>query len=147
LDWLPARLLLPVFFVSLWLGIVALLSWFGGWAALARSYRLTGEFDGRRWRFRSAMVRHATPMRYARYRSSVTLGANARGLYLAVLPLFRIGHPALFIPWSDVQVSRFDTAFFSYLDFRFRRVEAVYLRLSRSLAQEVAAVGGLTVPE
>jgi hypothetical protein len=93
------------------------------------------------------MVRHATPLRSANYRSCVTLGANARGLYLAVRPLFRIGHPPLFIPWSDVQVSRFDSAVFSYLDLRFRRVEAVYLRPSWKLGQEVAAMGGLTVPK
>jgi hypothetical protein len=97
--------------------------------------------------FRSAAVRHAAPWRHARYRSCMTLGANARGLYLAVLPLFRIGHPPLFIPWTDVSVARHDSMLLSCLEFRFRRMETVYLSLNWSLGQEVGAAGGLAVPK
>jgi hypothetical protein len=147
LDEFPAWLPFLPLFLSLWIGIVASLSWFGGWAALARAYRLTGEFDRQCWRFRSALVRYAAPWRHARYRSGMTLGANARGLYLAVLPLFRIGHPPLFIPWTDVHVARHDSMLLLCLEFRFRRVETVSLRLNRSFGQEVAAAGGLAVPK
>jgi hypothetical protein len=146
LDEFPAWLPFLPLFLSLRIGIVASLSWFG-WAALARAYRLAGEFDGRCWRFGSAVVRYAAPWRHARYRCGMTLGANARGLDLAVLPLFRIGHPPLFIPWTDVSVARHDSMLLSCLEFRFRRVETVSLRLNWSLGQEVAAAGGLAVPK
>lgn len=39
----------------------------------------------------------------ARYSGVLTLGADAEGLYLGVIFLFRVGHPRLFIPWSDVR--------------------------------------------
>lgn len=135
-----------MFFAGLWISVSLLLSWIGGWAALARSYPLATEFDGRRWRFRSVVVRHANPLRYTGYGSCVTLGANVRGLYLAVFPLFRIGHPPLFIPWADVRIAKHAGLFFSYLDFRFLRAEGVRLRLSWRLGVEVATAGRLAVP-
>lgn len=33
------------------------------------------------------------------------MGANRDGLYLAVFSLFRLGHPPLFIPWSEITLS------------------------------------------
>jgi hypothetical protein len=147
LDGFPSWLLFPVFFLALWAGVHTLISWLGGWAALARSYLLTTEFDGRRWRFRSVVVCHAAnPLRHASYASCVTLGSNVRGLYRAVFPLFRIGHPPLFIPWADVRISKHEGMLFSYLEFRFVRVEDVRLRLRPGLGGEVAAAGGLAAP-
>ncbi len=137
----------PVFFLALWAGVLTRIGWLGGWAELARSYRLTTEFDGRRWRFRSVLVRHAAnPLRRASYGACVTLGSNVRGLYLAVFPLFGIGHPPLFIPWADVRISKHEGMLFSYLEFRFVRVEDVRLRLRPGLGGEVAATGGLAAP-
>jgi hypothetical protein len=138
--------LLPLLFVALWIGITAFLSWWGGWATLARAYPMTTECEGPRWRFRTVLVRHANPLRGAIYRSSVTLRVNARGLCLAVGPLFRVGHPPLFIPWADVRIETREQMFGSYLEFRLRRAEGVWLRLARSLGAEVAAAGGLAVP-
>lgn len=36
----------------------------------------------------------------------LTIGANRDGLYLAVLFLFRVGMPPLFIPWSEITFRR-----------------------------------------
>jgi hypothetical protein len=96
LDGFPAWLAVALLFPVLWIGIGAFLAWVGGWTVLARAYRLAGEFDGRRWRFRSVLVCHRGLARCATYRSSVTLGANARGLSLAV-PFFG-GHSPVFVP-------------------------------------------------
>jgi hypothetical protein len=139
-EWLAFALFLP----CLWIGVSVFLSWFGGWMTLARSYRLTGEFCGRRWRFRSVVVRSSWG--HASYGTCVTLGASARGLCLAVFPLFRIGHAPLFVPWTDLRIAAHDWLLYSYLEFRFHRVEGVWLRVPRTLGQEVAAAGGLAVP-
>ena len=147
MDGIPEWFAFALFFPALWIGIGVFLSRFGGWAALARSYRLTGEFcGGRRWRFRSVVVRQANPLRYASYGTGVTLGANVRGLCLAAFPLFRIGHPPLFIPWTDLRITKHEGILYSYLEFRFVRVEGVWLRVPRRLGQEVAAAGGLAIP-
>ncbi|MGC2164091.1 MAG: hypothetical protein WA634_19495 [Silvibacterium sp.] len=89
-----------VYFIALWSLVCYGISWMGGWHRLAGQYRCEREFDGERWRFRSGLMRWCTS-----YRSVLTLGANRDGLYLAVFFLFRLGHPPLFIPWSEITAS------------------------------------------
>ena len=36
------------------------------------------------------------------YGSCLTVVVSPVGLYLRVLPLFRVGHPPLLIPWADL---------------------------------------------
>ena len=40
------------------------------------------------------------------YRSCLTIRVAEDGLFLAVFPLFRAGHPPLFIPWSEFTMLR-----------------------------------------
>jgi hypothetical protein len=42
----------------------------------------------------------------ANYGGCLTVGSDAAGLYLAVMFLFRVGHPPLFIPWDERTISR-----------------------------------------
>jgi hypothetical protein len=95
---LYATLLSLAFFITMWCGISVVIARTGGWADLAVRYRLEGPFRGRKWHFRSAGFGQWTS-----YGGVLTVGANSRGLYLAVMPLFRVGHPPLFIPWEDVR--------------------------------------------
>jgi hypothetical protein len=89
-----------LYFVALWTVICYGISWMSGWRALARRYRCEQEFEGERWRFQSGRMRWNT-----RYGSILTVGANREGLYLAVLFLFRLGQPPLFLPWSEITAS------------------------------------------
>lgn len=36
------------------------------------------------------------------YRNVLKLHFNADGFFLDVMPLFRVGHPCLFVPWSEI---------------------------------------------
>jgi hypothetical protein len=85
-------------FIAMWCLAVAIIARVGGWARLAEQYRHDGPFEGRKWRFRSANFG-----RWTSYGGVLTVGGDRQGLYLAVMPLFRIGHPPLFIPWQDVR--------------------------------------------
>lgn len=87
-----------LFFVTAWIAICLILSRFSGWSHLADTFRLTQPFTGRKWRFRSASFR-----RFTSYSNALTIGASSAGLYLAVFPLFRAGHPPLLIPWQHVR--------------------------------------------
>ncbi|MFP2902828.1 hypothetical protein [Corallococcus sp. 4LFB] len=123
-PWFPL-VLLPVMFVL----VSFLLSRMGGWSRLARDYRLDrgGGFPCRRW-----VSGH---MGWVEYRSCLTVGGDERGLYLAVLFPFRMGHPPLCIPWADVHDRVRERRFFLHWDAFTVGPERVKLRL-RSAAME-----------
>lgn len=92
---------LAVLIIAFWCLLCYLGSWMSGWRALARRYRSEQEFQGERWRFQSGKMRWNT-----NYANCLTLGANRDGLYLAVLFLFRVGQPPLYIPWNEIAVQQ-----------------------------------------
>ena len=88
-----------LYFVALWSVICYSISWFSGWHRLAQQFRCERSFEGERWRFRSGLMRWNT-----RFGGALMLGANREGFFIAVLFLFRIGQPPLFIPWSEITI-------------------------------------------
>lgn len=96
----------PVFFITMWCGVCFLLSRLSGWASLAEYFRLKQPFSGERKHFRSGMVG------WVGYRSCLTVGVNREGLYLAVMPIFALGSPPLFIPWKSVTSIKKQKRFF-----------------------------------
>src|SRR3954466_7384369 len=92
----------PLYFVALWLFVSATISVIGGWTALAKRFRFSkARFTGPSWNGQSGQMRWI-----AGYHNCLTLGCNAQGLYLAIMPLFRFRHPPLLIPWEEISVSR-----------------------------------------
>ncbi len=81
------------------------LSAIGGWMSLGKKFRHFGEFKGERWRSQNGEMRFI-----AGYRNCLTIGANGTGIYLSIILPFRIAHPPLFIPWSEVSVEWRETA-------------------------------------
>jgi len=81
----------------LWLCVCQLISSASGWRILSRDYRAAAPFEGKKFWFKSAGLR-----RWTNYNNCLVVGASKYGLYLSVLPVFRVGHPALFIPWTDI---------------------------------------------
>jgi hypothetical protein len=124
----------PFLFILFWLAVNIVISRISGWAALARVYRSDDSFDGECWRFQSSQMRYAMS-----YRNNLTIGADRRGLSLSILFLFRMGHPALFIPWADITVSEKQSFLKKMIEFRFTRVPGVYLRLSPKVAEKILA--------
>lgn len=124
-------LMFPLVFGGFWASIVLLLSWTGGWRALAGSYRATEPFTGEPFRAQVGW------MRGARYRGVLSLGSDSRGLFLSVSPLFRMGHPALFIPWSDISYSKDRYGLFEGVRLQFRQVPGVSLFIDTELAARV----------
>jgi hypothetical protein len=85
-------------FIVLWATISYLLSIIGGWAKLAEDYRSEPLMERQRWTFQSAAMRFA-----ASYNNVLTVGVSDAGLSLSIFFLFRLGHPPLLIPWSDIR--------------------------------------------
>ena len=137
---------LPFFvaFPLIWVGVVTLIARFGGWARLAREYPGRPQLGGRRFRFRSGRMRFQTG-----YGSCLTLGSDPMGLHLEILFLFRPGHPAIFVPWSDVSVREDPGRARRNAELRFQRAPEVPLVVGRRLARELAdaSSGAFAVPE
>ena len=93
-------IIFPIYFASLWLLILVILSYTSGWRALAKLYRLESSFDGAVWRWQSG------EMRWTNFNHCLKVGASASGLYLALIPPFSFRTPPLLIPWNEVAVSR-----------------------------------------
>ena len=120
-----------VLFVLLWLLVSVLISVMGGWIVLARKYRRKTPENGRFWTFQSARLRYAT-----RYKNMLTVGATESGLNLAVFFPFRLLHPPLLIPWSDVRKGELDsTGLVRRLTFT--GVPTTYLMLYESLVKKI----------
>lgn len=138
-SWLWA--LFPVFFVGMWLFVSFLVSAMSGWRALADPYLAKSPFSGRRFRLRSAQFGG-----YVNYGGCLTLGSGPTGLYLAVLAPFRMGHPPLLVPWSDIAAREARSWFFPAVELRFARVPGASIRLSRRLARALFEASGTQVP-
>jgi hypothetical protein len=132
------------FFAGLWVVIAFLVSQMGGWAELAQVYRTTEPFAGRKRTWQCAAMRW-----FMSYNNCLTVGADARGLYLSIFPLFRIGHPPLLIPWSELSAQRKKRWFGEQVELHFARAEAVPLRINLELAAFLAAAseGAWRVPD
>lgn len=86
-----------VSFPLLWCFIVWMLSEVGGWRSLARRYSagcrpVIGESHGR----------VSGRVGWVNYNRVLTLHFTPEGFFLEVMPIFRISHPRLFIPWSAI---------------------------------------------
>ena len=118
------------------------LSMFGGWFALARKFRCENEFEGKKFRFCSAYMRF-----FCHYGSVLTLGTASTGLYMAIFPIFRVGHPPLLIPWSEVTVLKGETGIvFKRRRLLLGREESIPLSISNSLAEDLRTAAGQAWP-
>jgi hypothetical protein len=120
----------PIFFVLLWIIITAFTSWLGGWARLAGYYAALSPFSGQKRTMQSGYLN------WARYRGVLTLGANESGLYLAVMVLFRVGHPPLLIPWHDITVTVKKGILGTYMVLTFAKVPGMKLRIRRGVGDD-----------
>lgn len=142
LDSFFLYLFFPLFIV-LWGIICHVISLVGGWRELASQYHMEHPFSGELFRFQSAQMRGRM-----NYNGCVTVGANVEGLYLSVLFVLRLGHPPLFIPWSDVSGTIKKRRWFSRLRLKFERCPSVPLVISKRLGERIShASGAVFYPE
>jgi hypothetical protein len=86
-----------VVFPAFWCFVVWILSRASGWHRLAQRHAAGNRLVS------GACHGGVTGMvGVVSYRHVLTLHFNADGFFLEVMVLFRIGHPRLFIPWSEI---------------------------------------------
>ena len=127
-----------LFLALVWTGASWLISLLSGWRRLSKTYPARLPFTGKHWWFQSAEMRWTS-----HYGGCLIVGGNHEGLHLSVLLPFRIAHPPLFIPWSDIstreQKSRFS---FTRVELAFQKVPGVSLKINATLARKIQESAG-----
>ncbi len=90
------------FFVTLWLGVCALLAQLSGWRSLATRFRAKEGVGGEQFRFCSGSIGSSSWFPVG-YRNCLCVTLNDSGVGLSLLFPFRVFSPALFIPWKQVE--------------------------------------------
>jgi len=136
LDWEFA-----VLFRSRGLGMAFLFATISGWRTLAGAYRLTEK----------SMVRdggaRAQVIGLVNYNRCLTFGSATDGLHIKPSWFFRLAHPPLFIPWSDVTAAQDKGWIFRYLDFRFAQAPEIRVRVSERLGTSLLSAAGRSLME
>lgn len=130
-------LIFPMYFLTLWFLLGAVLSLIGGWFSLAQIYRTRVAFNGAKWRMQSGQMRWLV-----NYNNVLTIGANQQGLYLASMFLFRFMHPPLLVPWSEIKLRRNKGWVFEYVILTIGRELAIPLRIREKLAAKLRESAG-----
>lgn len=126
--------LFPIFFIGIWVFVCFLLAIIGGWSRLAKQYRFPSDFSGKKWHLQSGRLG------LTNYKNCLTIGANEYGLYLAVLPFFRVAHPPLLIPWGEITTIESQGWLLAYRDFVFTKVPTVKLRVLRGTGDKIRSL-------
>ncbi len=67
----------------------------------------------------------------------MNVGTEEIGLYISLLPIFRLFHPPLLIPWKHISAQEADSLFLKWIEFRFRESPDVVLWLPDSVGREI----------
>jgi len=136
-----AWLAFPLFFAAVWTGVCWLLARIGGWHRLHQAY---GDFGlmrtASRLRFRSGRLG------FANYNNVLTFDVGPSGIRFSVFGLFRFGHAAFSVPWSDLRLEQRKQLLFSYVEMTFARAPGIKLRISSRLARALREAGSVTPP-
>jgi hypothetical protein len=131
-----------IFFVTLWCVTSLFTGRLSGWAVLGRHFASTLPFPSQSWRWKSARMRWG-----ANYKNCLSIGADAAGLYLSSLLFFRIGHPALFIPWSEISFrGRRRILFVEFVELEMGREEKIPFMIRASLADQIRSAAATGWP-
>ena len=144
-DWIndhPIVFAAAIFlaFAAFWCFVVNLVSLASGWRMLGRRFRTEQPFLGAKWNWQSA------GMRFTRYNNCLTVGADPMGIFLKTMFMFRPGHPALFVPWTEIAVSSRSTIFGRYPQLLLGSSEQIPLTINATLASRLKSAAGSSWP-
>ena len=101
---------LALFFL-IWVLGFWLVAYFSGWLKLASAYRSKRlERNGQRFSWQSIGLHW-----WASYNNCVQFALDVDGCHIWLAPLFDFGHPALFVPWEEINIKE-ETGFFGKYD-------------------------------
>ncbi len=113
-------------FVAIWTLALRFIALISGWTRLAKRYSTKDRlnpYQGKKLRRKSGRLGGSS------YKRVLILGANMQGVYISVNVLFRLFHPPLFIPWSEIEAEERDGVFMSFVTLKFTEVPNVALTI------------------
>lgn len=119
-------------FTTLWILMCFALSMWGGWSQLTNWYSGTPSKVEAKWRFESASMRHM-----AAYPGCLKFSVGREGLGVSILFLFRVGHPPLLIPWTDITAHAPESQIIKKVRLEFAKEPNVPLTISLKLARRI----------
>lgn len=120
-----------VVFPLLGCGVGLLLGSFG-WRRLAAAYPDRPSATGERWGWRSMAIEWGPS-----YSNCVNFLVAQEGLRISLAALLRVGHPPIFIPWSDLQATPTTRWFFSFVRLEAALAPGVRLLIRPALAEKI----------
>lgn len=97
----------PLVFIPMWCGVCFLLSRIGGWSRLAEKYPGSATPTG------AGFAGQVGRMGGVNYKAILTIHTSPDGLHLSVMKLFRVGHPPILIPWTEIHHAKLRRFFWS----------------------------------
>lgn len=136
--------LFPVWFIAVWCLVCIVISRLSGWHALARRSRSDSQPS---WEIRSAgPLFYTVYFRFwCHYSSVIRLTTAEDALYMSVLFLFRIGHPPLRIPWSEIALNRTNRLWLRYVVLTLGTQEQIPMRISERMAGDLGLLERLPI--
>ena len=138
------------------IGMFYLLSWGTGWRDLSRQYAARDRYQGE-WITQPNLDGTLRSGPYVLLNGSesdnaIEVGADRQGLYLSMPMEYRLFHPPLFIPWSDVSCIRVRAAPWTgenLVRFTFAKSPSIPLDVEVPVAMEIQgrSEGRWTIPE
>jgi hypothetical protein len=89
-----------ILFLTIWLGMLFLVSRFGGWSKLYKAYKFPDKIGN------PLLVKsfQSIQLGISNYNAIMTLSYYPEGLGMEVMILFSFQHPKILIPWKDIQL-------------------------------------------
>jgi len=125
-----------VWILLFWIFVVNMISLASGWRLLARRFRQQLPFMGARRKWQRAVIRGAG------YNGCLIVGADPMGLFLDIMVMFRPGHPALFIPWTEITLRHEPWLPTEPVEIRLGSGEQVKFRIRGALASKIQQAAG-----
>jgi hypothetical protein len=75
------------------------------------------------------------------------VGADSNGLFIVPLFLFRVGHPALFVPWAEITAQEQTRFFFiKVVELRLGSIERIPFAIRKPLVARLQSAAGESWP-
>lgn len=115
---------------------------FGGWAKLAARFRAQTKPQGKSFTWQSCTLG------FANYSACLAIILSPSGMYLEMFLLLRCGHPALFIPWSQVtRISEKQDFWQSYCEVSIGTPHVGIIRLPLRVMKSAKTMSPTLVPD